>query len=264
MDCQTAEVTKRKYVKSGLPRKPYPNSKVKDANKLIDQYKQGRTLVSLGDEYGLTRERIRQILAKHGINRFDGGMSTQSIFKSVEMAKKNKAKIALAEEKCSKYYGCDLDFKNKLTDGYGYWEAPSMKYKNQKRAAIRRGIAWELTLPQWWDIWQKSGHWNDRGLGSGKYVMARICDIGAYSIDNVAIITHNENSSEARLMDKVYNRKGTNKLKEYELNGSYYTVKELSEIYKLKERTIYARINSGYSVLDACTKPLKIWGRWIG
>ena len=259
MELQQTQVKKRYYTVTGKKRGVEPA--VKDEESLIYQFKQGRTLASLGGDYGISRERIRQILKKHGLSGADGGSSTLSIYKKHERTEKSKIKKAISEQKCFEKYGCDLAFKDKLTDGYEYWQAPSMKYHTQKRNAIRRGIAWDLTLPQWWDIWQKSGHWHDRGFGGGKYVMARICDIGAYSIDNVKIITHNENSSEARLMDKVYDREIIKKSRKYKINGSYYTIKELSKIYKLKEGTIAARINRGLSVLDACTKPLKPWGR---
>lgn len=38
-------------------------------------YKEGKTLQEIGDLYGITRERVRQLLKRHGITGSDGGLS---------------------------------------------------------------------------------------------------------------------------------------------------------------------------------------------
>ena len=48
---------------------------------IVERYKSGQTLAAIGIVYGITRERVRQILKKNGITRMDGGQ-TISIFKS--------------------------------------------------------------------------------------------------------------------------------------------------------------------------------------
>lgn len=75
-------------------------------------------------------------------------------------------------------------------------KTPSAAYMSQRRNAGLRGIGWELTFVQWWDVWQRSGHWNDRGRGQG-YCMARIGDTGPYAVGNVEIKTIGENFSES-------------------------------------------------------------------
>ena len=67
------------------------------------------------------------------------------------------------------------------------------KYSRQKSKAKHRGIDFLFTFEEWWDIWQKSGHWHERGLKCGQYVMARKGDVGPYSTGNVVIITTSEN-----------------------------------------------------------------------
>lgn len=42
---------------------------------MAEQYKSGETLQQIGDEYGISRERVRQILAKHGVKRSQGGQA---------------------------------------------------------------------------------------------------------------------------------------------------------------------------------------------
>ncbi|MGZ8892907.1 MAG: hypothetical protein ACXW1R_08270 [Halobacteriota archaeon] len=70
----------------------------------------------------------------------------------------------------------------------------------QKYNARRiRGIPFLLTFDKWWNIWQQSGHYSERGCGSGKYCMARFGDQGAYEVGNVKIITNGENVREAHV-----------------------------------------------------------------
>jgi hypothetical protein len=47
------------------------------------------------------------------------------------------------------------------------------------------------------EIWLASGHFEDRGRGSGKYVMARNGDAGPYSQLNVSICLFEQNVKDA-------------------------------------------------------------------
>jgi len=69
---------------------------------------------------------------------------------------------------------------------------PIGKFVEQKNKMIRRGADWQLTLQQWWEIWQESGHWNERGKEAHNYVLARIDTSGPYSVDNVRVRRQNE------------------------------------------------------------------------
>jgi len=66
----------------------------------------------------------------------------------------------------------------------------------QRVAARYRGIDWDLTFTQWWNIWRKSGKWEQRGRRSNQYQMARYNDVGPYSVTNVRIISAEENLEE--------------------------------------------------------------------
>lgn len=223
---------------------------------IADLYKSGLTLAEVGKKYGVTRERVRQILSRLNVEASDGGRAIKTFIGCQKKSLSNKQKINKKEADCFQKYGCNLDFKNELRGTGNYFQSAFFKYRQQKTNAISRGISFELTLPEWWDIWQKSGHWHERGLAKDKYVMARLCDLGSYSVDNVTIITQSENAKEARLMDKVLARENTWAFrgKKYLINDDYYTLKELSEIYGLKVNCIYARIQKGMDVLQACTK----------
>ena len=71
------------------------------------------------------------------------------------------------------------------------------KFWDQRGMAKHRGIPFLFTFEEWYDIWQKSGHWEDRGVGRGKYCMSRVGDNGAYEVGNVFIQTHTQTVIDA-------------------------------------------------------------------
>lgn len=98
--------------------------------------------------------------------------------------------VASRNERCLREWGCSWDRYAELLD----LKDPISKFKQQRASAGKRGIGWELSLWQWWSIWQESGKWAQRGCGQG-YVMCRNGDVGPYSVGNVFIATCRENSS---------------------------------------------------------------------
>ena len=77
------------------------------------------------------------------------------------------------------------------------------RYNEQKYAAHGRGIQFSFTFEQWWDIWDKSGHWEDRGCRKDQYVMSRIGDTGSYEVGNVFIQTQKINAREGHKGKKL-------------------------------------------------------------
>jgi len=72
------------------------------------------------------------------------------------------------------------------------------RFRQQRQMASKRGIEFKLSFEQWWDIWQQSGHWEERGRKIGQYCMSRVGDLGAYEIDNVFIQLSRANVSQAQ------------------------------------------------------------------
>jgi len=68
-------------------------------------------------------------------------------------------------------------------------------YTIHRNNALLRGVPWEFTLASWWDVWQKSGKWEERGCGFDGYVMCRRGDVGPYSTENVYIARSIHNTS---------------------------------------------------------------------
>jgi hypothetical protein len=69
-------------------------------------------------------------------------------------------------------------------------------YSSTRKDKLGNPIGWELTFESWITVWIESGHYFERGNYKGQYVMARFNDIGPYSLDNIKIITADENKSE--------------------------------------------------------------------
>lgn len=77
-------------------------------------------------------------------------------------------------------------------------ETSIRKYQKHKSSAKSRGIDFNLTFEEWYDIWQQSGHYNERGRGAGTYVMSRCNDTGAYEIGNVFVQLNAQNVIDAK------------------------------------------------------------------
>lgn len=160
-------------------------------------YQAGEVLAVIGARFGVTRERVRQVVAREGIARQSGGVN-------VRAARRKEALAAARDDRFLRERGCTyaqwkflLGIGRKaMAAGAGWNITPLGAYANQRHSAKRRGIEWNLTLWQWWTIWQESGHWEGRGRGRG-YVMCRTNDTGPYAVGNVRIALAAENSSEA-------------------------------------------------------------------
>ena len=68
-----------------------------------------------------------------------------------------------------------------------YGRKPIDQFLRQRSRAASRGIGWELTFPEWWGIWQKSGEYHLRGRRRNERVMARHWDAGPYAVNQVDI-----------------------------------------------------------------------------
>jgi hypothetical protein len=170
---------------------------------LATLYRSGMTLQAIGDQFGITRERVRQRLSRAGVTRREGGMH-------VRMSRLNEQRAAKRDLVYLKRYGCTaahyMDIRNGPPSGSGV--KPLSAYRSQKRNASVRGIEWDLTLAEWWAIWRASGKWGMRGRGQG-YAMCRHSDSGPYAIGNVYIGGLGDNGREyqARRRGKVFSPK---------------------------------------------------------
>lgn len=152
-------------------------------------FKAGQTVIQLASEYGVSHQRISQILHKLGVDQKSGGR-----------AERKRMNIAAARSKsdawCERWYGVPRSVANAIKKEHGY--KVLRDYKFQRKNARRRKIKWELTLSTWLGFWLASGVFERRGRGRGKYVMARRGDVGPYSISNIFAHEAIENLHDGR------------------------------------------------------------------
>lgn len=167
------------------------------AAKMAAMYRAGMTLQQIGDKFGITRERVRQLMSKHeGMDYNGGGQHIKAV------AKRQQSK-AIKDARYLSKYGCTFaqyqEVRNigrqMVRDGFGKYRTPLSAFRSQRNNAKFRGIEWSLSFWQWWTLWQESGKWSERGLRRDGYVMSRFMDKGDYSLGNVYIGTLAENSS---------------------------------------------------------------------
>ncbi|MGH8029882.1 MAG: hypothetical protein ACREO3_08110 [Arenimonas sp.] len=160
-------------------------------------FRDGYTLQQIADMHGgLSRERVRQVITKRdGLRRNDGGKHKVS----VERKAVRRAQLrARRDARCLRIWGIDHATLLRLNGGKASRAKGSLAalFLNQKRCAGFRQVPWELSFPQWVEIWHASGHLQERGRGRDKYVMARKGDHGPYAVDNVYIATAADNARD--------------------------------------------------------------------
>lgn len=155
------------------------------AARMVSMHKQGITLVKIGSQFGLTRERVRQILKKQGFTARTGGQSLTAQVKAEQKARAMEARY-LAK------YGQPKAVMDVLRS-----QGVTRAYQEQQRNARTRGVSWQLDFASWFAIWQASGKLHLRGRNKGQYVMSRIRDDGPYAMGNVHIQLCSDNGREA-------------------------------------------------------------------
>lgn len=183
-----------------MVRRALPDPRVKD---MVHLYTHGTALEDIGNEYGLTRERIRQILKKAGVSGKDGGKSIKMLL-NLRYKQKKAPSHSYFET-----YGCTREEAEILNGGLfvSTKGSPARMYGSQRSKAIHRKIEWRISFPDWMRIWKESGKLEQRGRGTG-YCMARFGDSGPYSAENVEIITASQNASDSYLIHSWHERFG--------------------------------------------------------
>ncbi len=140
---------------------------------ISERYRAGATQGELSARFGVTRQRITQILHR-------GADAEQKA--AIELTART-ARLAARYDVSYEEMWAMRSFAPKVIE----------KYFQQRRGAETRGIAWEFSLRDWWAAWQESGKWSLRGSGRRRYCMGRFGDRGPYSTTNVYICTNRQN-----------------------------------------------------------------------
>ena len=193
---------KSNYIPTGLPRGLPSKVNTADATKL---YKAGKTLQEIGTHFGVSRERIRQIMEEENEVSAQENRAMRALLRTpIKLARKKKKEDA-TERRCLKAWGMSKEQYFEIEKRYGHNGAagsPLTQYAQQQSTAKMRSIAWKLTFPEWWKIWQDSGHYSERGRGGNRYAMCRFGDTGAYKVGNVEIITNAQNAADQWISGK--------------------------------------------------------------
>ena len=161
---------------------------------MVNMFKSGETMEQIGKRFGICRERVRQILQRNGLTGKDGGVRIRSAGNKIA---KKKRKHARQDRIKREKLGCSIEeWRYFRAFDEDYYKTPIHKYRQQRQNAKSRGIEWNLTIIEWWDVWERSGKWDSMGCRKNSYVMARHGDEGGYVKGNVKITTLSENSKE--------------------------------------------------------------------
>ncbi len=154
----------------------------------------GASLEEIGAVHNVTRERVRQILKKRfgmTARKGDGGALPARHAAAVE---NKKAYISAREKACQRRHGCSLaeraTIPRRATD----------KFRSHRNNYVRheRG-GWNLTMWQWWNLWNGSGHnWADSSRANG-WTIAAADGSKPISVENHRFIRSGLLISEAAL-----------------------------------------------------------------
>jgi hypothetical protein len=165
------------------------------AERLASQYTtQNVTLEDLGQQEGITRERVRQLLKKIGISRNNSYRHTSATVQR-EAAKRQKL-----ERHCQHSYGCSWEDVKRVTGRSVFANLRShpviSKWWHHRMTAQRKLIAWEITLPEYSEL--VSPILDKFGLGKNQLVVRRINPLGPFSRGNIEVVTLAESSFRTR------------------------------------------------------------------
>lgn len=111
---------------------------------------------------------------------------------AIKSGELEKTRIDEAESRIKRNYGCSFSEFVEINGGYSPRSVIAKRYLQKKCTAKGRGINWELTFPEWFEIWQKNGKlsWIEGEPSYVKahhYCMARIDFSKGFTKDNVHI-----------------------------------------------------------------------------
>lgn len=165
------------------------NPKQQERNTLMVQlYKEGVTLHTIGERFQLTRERVRQILKRQDVTAAEGGQAVAKV-RSLEQGMRDK------DVRYQKQFGHSWTEHQKLLQidrkarkvGVPQEQLILYRFRQQRNNMHALGIPWTLTLAEWWQVWEESGKYSQCGRGKGFYAMGRIDRTKGFELGNVSI-----------------------------------------------------------------------------
>lgn len=156
---------------------------------MLLMYLGGLTYAEIGQEFGVTRQCVQQVLNRYGVSYLD---STRGEQIRVRNEARKVARRAALEKRVGARWGVSVDEWRQLRR-----DGTVRRYEQHRNNARSRGIPFLLSFPAWLGIWRDSGKYQLMGRGKGRYCMARNGDAGAYEVGNVSIVPTVQNSRDA-------------------------------------------------------------------
>lgn len=131
------------------------------------------TLTEIADDYGITRERVRQIVRREGVTPQQRGEPQRRRDAIERQKKREKARKRAREERIKQRWGISAQQYDKLR---AYDEnlnrTPMGQFQYYKHSSNARGVPFNLEFKDWWALWRQ--HWHKRGRNDReKLVMVR-------------------------------------------------------------------------------------------
>jgi len=250
--CQDIYYERMTDLKFWVIGKVYQTKNASRYAEIAGMWKAGIVMEDIAAQYGVTRQRIHQILKRQGLEREDGGKAITRFRQAHEIVTKQRREEMEREGRCRAKWGMSIaEYKEHIKQwgNSSKFDSPLHRFIIQRKTArCNRKIAWELTFAEWWKFWQESGHWEERGRGKG-YGMSRYGDSGPYKLGNIYICTSGENFKDSYLVHSADSRtfkRGMGKKGYYrrgkkffvvvgsERLGSFKTAKEARAAYKAR------------------------------
>ena len=168
--------------------RPGPKRDLSSWNEMVRLFRSGLTCREIAERRGVSRQAVNSVIRRSGFGSMDGGHTLKARIKRECGQQRRNA------EYLEKYgYGVDEMRKFRRL-------GVVLRFRQQKRNAGKRGVRWELTFRQWWEAWQASGFWEERGRPG--YCMARKGDKGPYAVGNIYFCTIRQNFEDGRIFRK--------------------------------------------------------------
>lgn len=150
---------------------------------MILDFKAGKTLSEIGQAHGVSRQRVHQIMKKHSVSSEGNGAKLRVLNKKQEAANARAARVMEKWGMSVEEYKAHVAEHGSMTNP----DSPMGKYCAQRHRCKQLGVQWLFTFKSWWDIWQASGKWDNRGRA--QYVMGRNGDATSPMGPNTCRIT---------------------------------------------------------------------------
>lgn len=167
---------------------------IQDDLKMVQLFREGKTLEEVGFKYDLTRERVRQRLKHYGIVGRHGGNTVRALSRSVI---RDKANYERKEKRSQRKYGIGIQERRNLKTTFfshpQYCKAEKI-YLSLRSNSFRNYVPWSISLTSFIELIRPYVNI----YGKGQMVIRRKDVNKPYEIDNIEVVTHKYSSRITR------------------------------------------------------------------